>query len=523
MRRATPGAHDVAGLVEALCDFETFTGLCDIRTKSRGIRPFRRTIWNGEQARFQRERTGRDIVLKPRQIGFTTLELARDVHHAITRPGENVLVVVHDVEIKKKLFEGVRLMADGLREIGLLPRTRYDTVDAITFADLGSSLSVIEAGATANAGDKKGRSGTVHRLHCTEMAFWGAALNTWTALENTVPASGEIVIESTANGAGGLFYAMVQAAREGTSPFRLHFFPWLAHEEYKTIPPRGFDPAPRDKWEERLRDQGATDMQIAWWRSKVAAVTDLERVLQEFPPTIDAAFRVFGRAFFDPELMDDLGSRTRQPLRVVKLRRTDKTTHQVKHLGELWIYEEPRGERYIAGGDVSEGTGADASALVVIERRSGRTVAVLHTDTLEPGDFGLAMVEAGKLYNTAQLAPERNNHGHAALRAILTEAAYPNVFRTDDGKPGWVTDKVTRPIMIDDLAEVIRDRKITTPDARVAAECKTLVRDDSGKVLARAKGEKDGCRDDLWMAWAIAWAARARPEFRYDPIKIPGM
>ena len=144
-------------LAEILGDFPTFCALLDIRLKKGGVVRFDHERWHPEQRQFERERTGRDIVIKPRQIGFSTLELARDLHHAITRPGENVLVVVHDAEIKEQLFLVLRTMADGLHTMGLLPRTRYSTKTELVFQDLASAVRIVEAGATVTSAQMKGR------------------------------------------------------------------------------------------------------------------------------------------------------------------------------------------------------------------------------------------------------------------------------------------------------------------------------------------------------------------------------
>lgn len=506
-------------LAELLSDFPSFCELLEIKNVSgKGLLKFGWDSWHSEQKRWERARTGRDIVIKPRQVGFSTIELARDLWLAMTRPGYQVLVVTHDAELKKSLFLTVRMFGECLKRRGLLPKTRYSTTTEIVFAESGSAVRIVEAGKTESAAQDKGRSGTIHRLHATEMAFWGQAEITWGAILPAVPEDGEIVIESTANGAGGLYYNLVQEAREGRGQFKFHFFPWYEQKRFKAAVPADFDPSTRDKWETKLRSLGCGDHQIAWWRGKYGSV-DIgpEVTLRDYPVDADSCFRAAGRQYFEPDTIDELMALVEEPLD------TQRLTWNGHDLGELRIYEPPiAGREYIIGGDVSEGTGEDASAFVVMEKRTARTAATFWSDRLEPGDFGLAMVAAGKLYNEALLAPERNNHGHAALRAIVTEAEYRSVYQTENEKLGWSTDVVTRPVMIDDLGAAIRARKVYTPDRRAALECKTLIRNDKGKVEARDKGNKSGCKDDVWMAWCIAFQVRNAPVFSYQPATIPG-
>lgn len=522
----TPKALSAAELAEILEDFRTFCALLEIKLKKGGRVPFNYERWHPEQKKYQRQRHGRrDIVIKPRQIGFSTLELARDLWFAITRPAVQVLVVVHSAAVKDQLFLDLRVMAEALKRRGLLPKERYSTKTEIVFADTGSAVRIVEAGSTDKSATGKGRSGTIHRLHATEMAFWQAAGTTWTALDAAIPASAEVVIESTANGAGGLFYEMVQAAREGRGQYKLHFFPWYEHRTYRLPVPLGFDPLPRDKWERKLRAAGCDDQQIAWWRNKVDSPEwGLDKTLQEFPVDAESCFRVSGRQYFDPDTIDDLMELTREPERLLPLV-FDKPGKPKRKLSELRIWEDPQeGREYVVGGDLSEGTGRDGSSLTVIERRSGKVVATWWSESTEPGDVGLASAVVGWLYNDALVALERNNHGHAALRALVVEAEYPFVFEAEhDGKIGWVTDKKTRPILIDDLGSALRTRVTSTPDRAAVAECKTLVRNAEGKVEARDKDKEGGCKDDRYISWGIAWQARSAPEFGYAGVKIKGM
>lgn len=193
-------ARDAA---RVLRDLRRLGTLLRIKTKSAGITTFDYAKWHPEQRAFQRERTGRDLILKARQVGMTTLELARDVQYARTHEGTQTLIVSQDADLAEVLFQAAHLMVDGLVELGLCPKPKYSTRREIVFADNHSAIRVVEAGATEGAAAKKGRSGTINRLHATEVAFWGAAQETMTALTAAVPADGEIVIESTANGAQG--------------------------------------------------------------------------------------------------------------------------------------------------------------------------------------------------------------------------------------------------------------------------------------------------------------------------------
>ena len=468
-------------------------------------------------------------MLKGRQVGFTTLELARDLHYALINPGTNVWVIAHDGKLVENMHLTLRHFADCLEYVGKLPKRQYSNKRELVFAHTGSAVRVVESGATSAAAEKKGRSGTIHRLHATEVAFWGAASETMGAVLGAVPDDGEIVIESTPNGVGGLFYQDVQAAREGRTGMRLHFFAWWQHAEYRVdaLPP-GFDPQVRrgsqgkpDPWETKLRGLGCDDGQIARWRSWVDdPKVGLERALQEYPIDIDTCFRAIGNAWFEPEVLDRIADLVREPVRLAPI------TYAGQQFEPARIYVNPRpGRRYVVFGDVSEGVSGDGSSAHVLDAVSGETVATWWSDSTEPGDFGAVLAVLGWLYNRAVVSPERNNHGHATLERLLKAIKYPAVYYADDGRPGFNTNKATRPVLWDDLAHAIREGAAWTPDAATLAECRSIVRDDDGKPRARGKrdGGKDASRDDRYVSWAGAWLLRSQAVPRVTGMRISGL
>lgn len=507
-------------VADVFADFRLFCSLIEIRLKSRDQVPFTFEGWHDEQKDFERFRTGLDLILKARQIGVTTLELARDFWFAVVNRGVNVLVIVHDPELADQLFLNLRIFADCLQALGLLPRKRYSTKRELVFADTGSAIRIVEAGETDRSASKKGRSGTIHRLHATEVAFWGAPAETMAAVLSAVPDDGEVVIESTANGAGGLFYEDVVAAQQGRTRYRLHFYAWFKHRSYRLPVPPGFDPTPRDDHEKTLRAAGVDDEQMTWWRAKVDdPKVGLEKALQEYPIDIETCFRASGEAWLPAAALDAMAPRVRAPKRQMPVVWKGRVFHPAN------IYADPvPGRAYVLFGDVAEGVARDGSSITVLDKKSGDTVAVWWDDATEPGDFGTVMCVLGWAYNGAKICPERNNHGHACLERIVTVMKYQNVFAHDDGKPGWLTDSRTRPILFDELGLAIREGAVWTPDAATLGECKTIVKDDDGKPRARGKKKKskDACRDDRFVSWAGAWQLRNTADWSFAAFNIKG-
>src|SRR6266516_8197528 len=91
---------------------------------------------------------------------------------------------------------------------GALVKSRSN-VRQIVFPNLDSEYRV------ETADDNAGRGMTIHNLHCSEVSRWPrGAEETLASLRAAVVPDGEIVLESTPNGAAGLFYEEWNKAEE---------------------------------------------------------------------------------------------------------------------------------------------------------------------------------------------------------------------------------------------------------------------------------------------------------------------
>jgi hypothetical protein len=487
-----------------LADFRRFCGALDIIRKDR-----RRTklVLNDIQRAYCSSRSARDIILKCRQIGITTLEQARDLYVWITQPGSRVVVTcqsITDHTPAKLLSTNYNVMIEGLARAGLALRVRQSAGEWI-LPDRDSSLRIIEAGASEAAAEKKGRAGTITRLHLTETAFYEYADSTLNALLECVPKpedGSEIVVESTPNGAAGAFYRQCQDALSNRSGYRLHFFPWFQEREYALALDSGEDIKPQNERDRQLiRTHGVSPEQLKWYQRKRAEKLGNQDLMdQEYPSDVATCFLVSGRSFFDRQRTDKLRSEAKPPV-------LEDTRQGIK----MWSH--PRaGFRYLIAVDTAEGrsTGApgdagDYSAAVIYERETGAHVASLRA-RIQPWELARRVAELGRHYNRAHVVVERNNHGHAVLQALQREQRYAPIYYGLDGKPGWLTTVASRPVALDGLEDSHRRGAWTSSDLDLLAEMLVFVVTSTGKAEA-ARGE----HDDLIMAAAIGWDVLRRP------------
>src|SRR5208337_4933924 len=167
----------------------------------------------------------RNIVLKARQVGITSYIAARFFVQTITRPGTLTMLVAHDREAAEEIFRIVHRfwdnLADDLRTGPL--KTSHSSARELVFPGLDSEFTV------TSADENAGRGRTIQNLHCTEVSRWGGeGEEALASLRAAVVPGGEIVLESTANGAWGQFYEEWMRAEE--TGYTKHFFPWWYEE-----------------------------------------------------------------------------------------------------------------------------------------------------------------------------------------------------------------------------------------------------------------------------------------------------
>lgn len=423
----------------------------------------------------------KNVVLKARQVGITTYVAARFFTQTITQPGTLSIQVTQSRESAEDIFRIVRRFWENLpaeaRE-GTL-HTSHRNMRQLVFPHLDSEYCL------ASAAENAGRGRTIQNLHCSEVARWGREGDEALAsLRAAVVPGGEIVLESTANGAGGLFYREWQ--RAGETGYTKHFFPWWFDEAYAVEPGAELLPYTEEE-EELVEGHGLNAEQMAWRRKQWAAFRSL--AAQEYAEDPVSCFRASGECAFELEAVDRALRGVAEPL-------------EARYNGRLaiWLPTQP-GREYVIGVDsAGGGVDGDYSCAEVIDRDLGTQCAELHGHW-SPRELAEKVVELGKEYNTALLAVESNNHGHAVL-VCVRNLEYPAVY-VQGKKDGWETTVVSRPAMIENLSAALRCQPELFKSEKLLSECRTFVRFANGNTGASA-----GNHDDCVIAMAIAWEVR---------------
>lgn len=488
-------------LAQATSDFPTF---CRSLVWILDKHAQRTTLsFNEIQRKYNRRRTWRDVILKPRQIGFSTLEIARDVF-TFLQPGKRVLMICQtDAEntYVKKFGADVERIIEGLEAAGLDLHFRERSQGRWSLYDRDSSLQIIASGASEAAAAKKGRGGTLSRVHSTECAFYEHPELTMNALLESVPLNPgtEVVFESTPNGMNNYFYNLFIGADAGRNEYRSHFFGWFENPEYQ-LPLIGNERMePESERERELVDvYRVTPEQLKWWRAKVS-LKGVDEVDQEYPTDKVRAFLKSGRSFFDIGRIENMGTQTKDAI-------------ESNHATGLRVWLHPRNwSRYVIGVDPAEGLGEDGdwSVASVWDRDTAQHVATLQ-NKLQPNPFGDLVDKLGRDYNDAEIIVERNKG--MALLSALERLKYPHIFYESEHKPGLATTEFSRVAMLEDLANAVRDGSLTTPDLAAIAELRGFVIDPkSGRPYSPTKKRKNGIGDDFIFSAALAWRLLLTP------------
>ena len=494
-----------------------------IKTKSGTVVPFRlndaqRKLYAVAKRQQDAGKPVRLIILKARQLGFSTLTEGLIFHACATRRNVNALIVAHREDATANLFRMSKLFYDEL-PAPVKPMLRASNAQELVFENPSKLRSEREARPglrsrirCATAGGRGiGRSDTLQCVHLSEYAFWpdGAdgKASTLAGILQAVPSlpGTMVVIESTANGFED-FKERWDAAVAGENDFEPVFFAWFENPDYS------MPVVPGTEWTPEERDLKAayqlTDEQLQWRRWCIAnnCGGSLDMFRQEYPASPGEAFLHSGTGVFDNEQIVLRLERLPSPAGRGEFTDGEWTESET---GAITLYELPEdGVPYVLGGDTA-GEGSDYFTAIVIDNVTGRIAAKLRQKYSEP-EYVRQIYALGRFYNDALVAIETNFSTYPVMK--LQEMEYPNQYSREREDTytrqmrksyGFRTDRQSRPRAIANLVEVFSSHPEWFSDRELLEEMLTFCYNEDHRPEALA-----GKHDDLVMAAAITYAAR---------------
>ncbi len=415
----------------------------------------------------------RNIILKSRQLGISTLSAGISLWMMIFQKDKSILVVATKQDTAKNLVTKVKFMYDNLPswlQIGFVEKNKL----ALRLKN-GSQIKAVSAASDA------GRSEAISLLIIDEAAFIeeNRIEDIWGSSQQTLSTGGRAIVLSTPNGTGNFFHRMwvkAQSNQNGFIPIRL---PWTVHPE---------------------RNQAWRDQQDAELGGRMAA--------QE----CDCDFTTSGNTVFDVDLLSYYE-------KTFICEPVEKRGIE----GNLHIWEYPDYTRkYLIVADVARGDSKDYSAFHIIDIEEAKQIGEFKGQ-IGTKEYGHMLVAIATEYNNALLVVENANIGWNTIQIII-DKGYQNLYYspkgdaatsaeaflakgydvTDTSKmvPGFTMSMKTRPLTIGKLDAYLREKSVVIQGKRTMEEMRTFIW-KNGRAEAQV-----GYNDDLVMSLATGCYVR---------------
>ena len=495
-----------------------------IRDKNSNIIPLKfnepqQKYYNVVKKLKQEGKPVRIIILKARQMGFSTATEGIFFKETVTKANINTAIVAHKEESTANLFNMSKLMYDELPEL-MKPEKKKSNARELVFdkedgRGLKSKIKCFTAG-----GKGVGRSDTINNLHLSELAFWqGDKKQTLLGLLQAVPNTSNtmIIIESTANGYE-YFKELWDNAVAGKSDFVPIFIGWNELQEYQ-MPYTGFELTKEEKELQKL--YALTLEQLTWRRWCIAnnCGGDEEQFKQEYPINPEEAFISTGKCYFNKlnvvkriqevknikPIMQGYFTYDYDEIKISNIKWVEDKEGAIK------IYEKPKSNYpYVLSGDTA-GEGSDYFTGHVLNNVTGKQVAVLKQEYDEI-TYTRQMYCLGLYFNTALIGIEANYTTFPIQE--LQRLKYPKQFVREKEDTytkknikayGFKTTPITRPLILAELQTIVKELIDLIVDIDTLEEMLVFIKNEKGRPEAQL-----GYHDDLVMALAIAYYIRTQ-------------
>lgn len=467
----------------------------------------------------------RILVLKARQLGISTVIEALIYSITSQLENQNSTIIADDIKGSNYIFDMAKLYHEKCPD-HLKPDIKRSNEKKLEFAGTHSQILIDTA-----ENPEAGRKYTFRTVHLSEYAFFRKAQHLMLGLSQSVPSMPRTIIikETTANGFN-FFKDEWDAAVDGKTDYVPIFIPWYWGDEYQMKISGSFilgDPAlgemTRDEvWlYKQMEEEGFKNIykRLGWrrWCIRNNCGGKVEDFRQEYPSTPEEAFIASGACFFDKRMLADQLKGAGEPLfRANIVKENYKYVLRKCPDGDFIFYKElSQYSQYCIGGDACSGSGLDFAALVARDKSSNEIVAVFHAK-VDPDDLAYKAMMLGFYLNEARVAIENDKFGYAAnakLRTIYGNIYIRRTFNKIENKMvetiGWDTTAVSRPLMLSQMQEEIREGSLGLKHIKLIKECLTFIKNPETK---KAEAQ-EGTHDDLVISCAISGAIRVEEPY----------
>jgi len=503
--------------------------LYKITDKDQNLITFRPNL---AQRHYLENKSNRNIILKSRQLGFTTYSVIDMLDDVLYNPNFNALLISYDETSALDIFDDKVMLA--WEHYNLNSLYDIDTKRAnklkVGFRD-GPHKGTYSSIMVKNSG----RSGTFRRLHVSEYGkicskYPHKAKEIISGSVKAVPLDGEVTFESTAEGDIGGFHKMfwdawnrqqrTKSMKKLPTEYSAFFYSWKwdIKEIKKAVHVDVADMDEGDKFLQYMMKHKLTPQQLSYYYlCWISLEKDWALLHQEMPTTAEEAFVSSASKLFDGEKLLSMDKHTKEP---------------IERINDWNIYEDYiPGHLYAMGVDPAGGDGKDHSGAAIIDFSSAphtKVVATYKNKRIKP-DAPLAheMKAMGFRYGTCMIAIERNNHGYATIQAMRD--IYPidmlykqintdNEDERETEKLGWYSSKTSKPKMMYDIVQIVNTNELLVPDRNLLHEMKTYNRDDLSTLVYK---DTEGSRHwDVLMATAIAFQMKTELTSYDKPLEV---
>jgi len=229
---------------------------------------------------------------------------------------------------------------------------------------------------------------------------------------------------------------------------------------------------------------------------------------------LDIDYIISGNPYFDVNILKTIT--TVEPQFGVIINERSKYSFRPTNNGLLRLFKPAlKSMEYVIGADSSEGLSeGDNSTLAVRDKLSNELVCG-YVGKLKPEEFAELLYKVSIYYNNAIIGCENNGYGYTVNQILYEMGAHLyRMSKFDEGtrqytlKLGWSTNAKTRPLILSQLAQEIKEGSHILNDQMLVNECMNFIFLDGKEQAA------EGSHDDYIFADAIAGEMRRLYPFK---------